>query len=448
MTPSTVRPSPASARLERWSSVWRYTVAVVTGLLFWGMDVVLVAEVPGAQDWHAFVAVLGLPVGLAFIVLLRWRRRYPLAVALVLGVVSGFAPSASGASLIAMVSLGTRRRWQDVPPVLVTGLVASLVYDRSPLAVEQTPIILLVVFVTLFTVGVMATGWYIGARRDLLTSLRERAETAEREQSLRADQARANERAAIAREMHDVLAHRISLIAMHAGALTYRRDLTPEQSTQAAQVIETAAQEALTDLRDVLGVLRATPGTDVAYRPQPTLADLDTLFAEVRAAGTRLEVTTDLPADQLQQPPGAIGRHAYRIVQEALTNARKHATLAPVSIRLEGRPGGELLVLVSNPIVGSQLALPSAGSGLTGLAERAALAGGRLESGRRGRLFIVQAWLPWPSASQSAEAIEPAEAVEPVELIEAVEAVEPAGTSGPPGPATEHPARPEPMETR
>ena len=84
----------------------------------------------------------------------------------------------------------------------------------------------------------------------------------------------------------------------------------------------------------------------------------------------------------------------------------------------------------------------------TTVAERAALAGGRLESGRRGRLFIVQAWLPWPSSSQSAEAIEPAEAVEPVELIEAVEAVEPAGTSGPPGPATDDPARPEPMETR
>ena len=404
VTSTTARPAAGSGvpALTWWSSLWRYGLAVLVGLFFWGMDVVLLMET-GAADWHGAVALIGLPLGMVSIVLLRWRRRFPLAIALALGLISGVAPAASGASLISMVSLGTRRRWQDVPPVLIAGLAGSFAYDRSPLAVEQTPALLLIAFVTLFTGIVIATGWYIGARRDLITTLRERAETAEREQSLRADQARANERAAIAREMHDVLAHRISLIAMHAGALTYRRDLTPEQSAQAAHVIETAAHEALRDLRDVLGVLRATPRTqddraDDGHRPQPTLADLDALIDQERAAGTRLEAIIDLPATSQtpQPPPQAMGRHAYRIVQEALTNARKHATQAPVTLRVQGRPGSELVVRVSNPIAESHLALPGAGSGLTGLAERAELAGGRLESGRRGRLFVVQAWLPWP----------------------------------------------------
>lgn len=366
---------------------------MLVGLVSAAADTILLAE-SGVPDWRGAVVLIALPIGLAAIVLLRWRHRYPLTVTLVLLVVSGFAPAAAGASLLAIVSLATRRRWQDIAPVMIVALVSSFAYERSPLAVEETPVILLVVFVILFTGIFLAIGWYVGARRDLVDSLRERAETAEREQSLRAEQARANERAAIAREMHDVLAHRISLIVMHAGALTYRRDLTPEQSAQAAHVIETAAHGALADLRDVLGVLRATPSGDEGHRPQPTLADIDALLDQARAAGTRIEVSTDLPTTQ---PPAAVGRHAYRIVQEGLTNARKHATHAAVAVRLEGRPGGELTVRLSNPIVRGDLGLPSAGSGLTGLAERAALAGGRLESGRRGRLFVIEASLPWPA---------------------------------------------------
>ena len=111
----------------------------------------------------------------------------------------------------------------------------------------------------MFVGDLLATGMYIGARRELVASLHDRAERAEREQALRVEQAQANERARIAREMHDVLAHRMSLVAMHAGALAYRTDLSPEQTRHAAEVIQANAHRALADLREVLGLLREAP---------------------------------------------------------------------------------------------------------------------------------------------------------------------------------------------
>ena len=108
----------------------------------------------------------------------------------------------------------------------------------------------------LFAIAMLAVGAYIGSRRELLWTLRDRAERAEDEQALRVEQGRLNERHRIAREMHDVLAHRISLIAMHAGALAYRTDLTAEEMHETAELIQAKSHEALTDLRQVLGVLR------------------------------------------------------------------------------------------------------------------------------------------------------------------------------------------------
>ena len=128
----------------------------------------------------------------------------------------------------------------------------------------------------------MAWGMYIGSRRELLWSLRQRAERAESEQGLRAAQSRSNERERIAREMHDVLAHRISQISMHAGALAFREDLTAEEMRDSAGVIQAKAHEALTDLRGVLGVLRDESG-ELTHAPLPTYADLPALVDEARA---------------------------------------------------------------------------------------------------------------------------------------------------------------------
>jgi signal transduction histidine kinase len=210
--------------------------------------------------------------------------------------------------------------------------------------------------------------------------------------------ARAGERTRIAREMHDVLAHRLSLVALHAGALAFRTDLTPVQTRETAGIIQANSQRALADLREILGLLRDPEGgidaTD--HRPQPTLGDLGGLLDDERAAGAHITLRSDL--DGLDALPASTGRSAYRIVQEGLTNARKHAPDAAVTVELAGRPGTGLDLAVRNPVpVGHRHRDDSDGGfGLVGLAERAAASHGRLEHGLTpDGEFLVRAWLPW-----------------------------------------------------
>jgi signal transduction histidine kinase len=248
---------------------------------------------------------------------------------------------------------------------------------------------------------------YLGSRRELLWTLRDRAERAEAEQELRVRQGESDERARIAREMHDVLAHRISLITMHAGALAYREDLTAEEMRGTAELISTTSHEALTDLRQVLGVLRSDGGT-VAERPQPTFGDLAALVAEARESGMR--VRYDERVHAVASMPEQIGRATYRIVQEGLTNARKHAPDVTVEVCLTGSPDDGVDISIRNPAdsltrrrttaaVGTGprrgAPVPGAGLGLVGLVERAKLAGGRLRAGRVGDQFELHGWLPW-----------------------------------------------------
>ena len=171
-------------------------------------------------------------------------------------------------------------------------------------------------------------------------------ERAEAEQALRVEQGRLNERARIAREMHDVLAHRISLIAMHAGALAYRTDLTAEETHETAELIQATSHEALTDLRQVLGVLRDDE-TGAGERPQPTFGDLAALVLEAEGAGMRIQY--DDRVDGASQMPEQVGRTAYRIVQEGLTNVRKHAPGVTVLVQLSGSPTEGVSIRIRNP---------------------------------------------------------------------------------------------------
>jgi signal transduction histidine kinase len=223
------------------------------------------------------------------------------------------------------------------------------------------------------------------ARWALVASLWERARRAEAEQAARVAEARIAERARIAREMHDVLAHRLSLVATYAGALEFRPDLSPEQMARAAGVVRDGVSQALTELREVIGVLRddADPSG-----PQPSYADVPRLVDEARAAGqtVRLEDQTTAAPSEL------VGRTAYRVVQEALSNARRHAPGAAVTILLSGESGDGLTVEVANPYAGGPT---GDGLGLTGLRERVSLAGGRLTAGPVGDAFQLRVWLPW-----------------------------------------------------
>jgi signal transduction histidine kinase len=241
---------------------------------------------------------------------------------------------------------------------------------------------------------VVAAGAYVGARRDLVASLRERAVRAESERELRTEQAKTGERARIASEMHDVLAHKVSLIALHAGALEVNPSWDATTVRRTAELIRTTAHEAMDDLRDVLGVLRA--GADVGGRdlaPTPRAADIRRLVESSCRAGVRVELTMSV-GDDLPDP---IARTAYRVVQEGLTNVHKHARGAATSISVEGNQSSGVTVLVVNhPPVAPALLLPGSGLGHVGLRERVALLGGTFESGPQPHGgWRLCAWLPW-----------------------------------------------------
>jgi signal transduction histidine kinase len=183
---------------------------------------------------------------------------------------------------------------------------------------------------------------------------------------------------------------------MHAGALGYRTDLSEEERGSAAKSIEDNAHRALSDLRAVLGVLRdpTQPADSVPEPPQPGFDDVAALVAEEQAGGMRVRLSNRVADDV---PPGT-GRTAYRIVQEALTNVRKHAPGTVVSVDLAGSPDDGLVIGVRNaaPVGPAPQHLPASGLGLLGLAERAALAGGRISHGTDpGGGYAVRAWIPW-----------------------------------------------------
>jgi signal transduction histidine kinase len=185
---------------------------------------------------------------------------------------------------------------------------------------------------------------------------------------------------------------------MHAGALEFRPDAPPDEIARAAGVVRASAHQALQDMREVIGVLREDPRDGDPERPQPTLANLPGLLDESRQAG--MHVSSECLVEDLGAVPDGVGRNAYRIVQEALTNARKHANGATVDVTLDGAAGTGLTVEVRNrlPVGTAPAPIPGAGTGLVGLSERTSLAGGRLEHGRTpAGDFELRAWLPWPA---------------------------------------------------
>lgn len=343
--------------------------------------------------------VLELVIGAVACALPPALLRWPVPTALVLAALALVAPTATPMSTIGTLHVTRFRSFPAGVGVAVAGVAAhalrGLWLPTGGLSYGWW-----LVLVVVLHAGLVGWGALAAARHAVLTSLRERALRAEAEQGRQVAEARAAERAKIAREMHDVLAHRLSLLATYAGALEYRPDVAPERLSQAAGVIRTTVHQALDELRDVIALLRDDPAGDSLdlARPVPALADLPELVEESRAIGTPIEVR-----DELTDPatlPGATARTAYRVLQEALTNARKHAPGQPVSIALDGTPGTGLLIDVSNPLPhngGAPATIPGAGTGLVGLTERVRLAGGQLDHQLTAREFRLHTSLPWPA---------------------------------------------------
>ncbi|MET8685092.1 histidine kinase [Streptomyces sp. NPDC004732] len=377
-----------------WQQTWRLVAAAALGIPFW---VSTSAALPRgcAADTCSWLVTGDPLVALGCLTVLLWRQRFPLAVAMAVAVAAGVSTLAIGAALLALCSISTRRR-----PVEI-GVVALVYVAASQLALVLYPIktppgsLPLQLALPALSAGIAAAmGVAIGARRVEVRSLRERAESAEREQAARAEQARALERNRIAREMHDVLAHRISLVAMQAGVLDHRGDLPTEDNRMLIRGIAEGSHQALEELRDVLGVLRADPGRPEP--PQPSLDRVPELVADARSSGLDVTLTTTVTG----KPSDVMGRTCYRVIQEGLTNAAKHAPGTRVHITVEGTPGNELYASIHNsPATGPTTTQPPAsGFGLLGLAERITLADGELNHHPTpGGGYVLTAQLPWPN---------------------------------------------------
>jgi signal transduction histidine kinase len=374
---------------------WRGDAACVAGALAFAVLLLSFGDASASSTppWPVDAAI-GVTASLA----LWWRRRWPLGLAVALGLLGVVSASTTAPMSLALFTLAAYRPARVALPVAGASLAGVAGY----FALQHDPAFpIWVDFVVRGVIIAAAVGWgmFAGAQRQLVQSLRERAARLEAEQHLRIEQARLTERTRIAREMHDVLAHRLSLVSLHAGALELRTDARPGEVATAAGVIRTNAHAALDDLRAVIGVLRENGAGRTprgAERPQPDLRDVAELVESARAAGT--VVRYDCTIDETDLPTGT-GRTVYRIVQEALTNARKHAPGVTVEVLVDGSPAAGVRVCATNPVPVTAPAgkPPGAGLGLVGLSERIALAGGRLAHTGDAAAFTVEAWLPWPT---------------------------------------------------
>lgn len=342
---------------------------------------VLVERPAGALLW------VDIACGVLACSALLFRRRARTAIALALAAAAAFVATAGVANMVALYGVARHGRLRVAIIVgaadVLAGYVFWLVYPGN------NQVYLTVVVNLAIVTAVVASGALRQTQASLLLSYRERAERAEQEQRLRENQVRQAERTRIAREMHDVVTHRISLIALHAGGLMVDPELSRAAVKDAGELIYGSARQALDELRIALGALRADEPISLE---QPSLDRIQDLVGEAVRAGQRVELDMD-PA-LLERARTGVGRDAYRIVQEGLANARKHApdATALVTLALEE---GALRVRVENEVVQRSLGVPGAGAGLIGLKERADLAGGTLRYGPSAGRFELVGELPW-----------------------------------------------------
>jgi signal transduction histidine kinase len=347
--------------------------------------------VTGPVPHQLVVALLGPLVTLAVAV----RRLHPVAVGVGAGllgdVVAGVwgPPSLLSYGLAWICCMYGFAVWSPPRPFAI-GLtviaVGGLVSAVGPVSFKNS-----VQFVVVSTVVILLVNRVVGDRE-------RRAQIAERERDLASREAVVEERARIARELHDVVAHHMSLIAVRAETAPYRLDGVPAPVAEEFTAIAEASREALTEMRRLLGVLRSATPPEV--HPQPGLADLGDLVTAVREAG----VEAYLDVEPGLRVPAGVGLTAYRIVQEALSNASRHASGAPVRITLRTEADALAVYVVNGPGFPAVSGGDGGSHGLVGLRERATMLGGSFAAGPTAEGgFAVRATLPMTgSAADSA----------------------------------------------
>ena len=369
----------------------RFDLALAAAL---GVLIELELALSSVRDTPLLAALL---LGAVFALAMAWRSTAPLAAlgataaAAVALAVAGTPPEelASTSILVAILSFAIgahlpRRRAQ-------AGLVGvgALVAGVTALGPNQT--VGDVIFPVVLFSGCWALGRVGRGRARLTAELQARTEQLERERVERDRDAVARDRVRIARELHDVVAHSVSVMVVQAGAARSVLDFDPDASVRALGAVEATGREALTEMRRLLGILRPA-GEDADHSPQPSLDRLGALIARSRDAGLDVELHVEGRAGPLA--PG-VDLTAFRLVQEGLTNALKHGGRGRARVVLRWSP--EVLeVEVANRVADgpAALGLTSGGQGLIGMRERVALCGGELRAGPIGRGFVVRARLP------------------------------------------------------
>jgi signal transduction histidine kinase len=358
---------PRLAAMFRSSPRARGLASDVGALLLAVLDVWLVIpeDAPTYSTWLSAIAVAAMVM----------RRHVPFLAVLV--TVPGFMTGWSQlAAMIALGSLAKKHRLLSWRMVVGSILVFLCGYVRWPLSefygLSWQEHLLNVIWAVIIAGMPVAIGLLISARQELSARIRELASSRERERRLLAETVRAAERADLAREMHDVVSHQVTLIAMQAGALQVSAD---GQCAETARTIRELSTRTLEELRNLVGVLRSSDAAEVT---QPGLDELDDLVRNFRDDAVPVALDVEAEPSRLPRP---VSHAVYRTVQEALTNVRKHAAGARASVEVRAQQD-TLVVEVRNGRARSRKpALPSGGHGLLGLKERAGLLGGTFSAG-------------------------------------------------------------------
>jgi signal transduction histidine kinase len=340
-----------------------------------------------------------LAVGLGAAASLRWRRRAPgwtLAISGALALLLLHIDASAGAvaviaPAVALYSLALRRgriaRLLAAVAAVAAVIVADALHTGSPTLLQTVAHVLLVA-IPLLAADLHRT------RHAYVALLRERLELAERTREQEAQRRAEQERMRIARDLHDVVAHTLTTINVQAATAAELLDRNPAHAKAALETIDDASRTAIGELRAILGVLRDDGGAPLA--PAPGVEAVANLVSNARDDG--VDVDLDVVGDQPERIPDAVSLAAFRIVQESLTNARRHAAGAPVFVKLSFDPGSLALAVESGVGSRANSSGTTAGVGIVGMTERATAVGGTLRAVRLASGFRVDAQLPYAHA--------------------------------------------------